>query len=303
MKRCIFPLVYLVGMMCYYFSEGKDCPQGLLAVITSAFGAYDKIYDVFEKDVSGCVNYFLFTDSLPPDLQNVTVLGEPYHILDDEVQEKGAKNSYEGIRLRFKKRANARLSVMHSKYYKALAWRLPSLHNYRYILHHDANILIGNKNLYRTLMSELKNYSFVNFAHPRRWGGIQWEAVEATYQLRYRIDGVKNQTKHYLSLGYPDIPKALLLGGVFMYDARDVKMQSVLTAWYKEIQIWSIECQISFPYVFWKLGLEDYRIQLDPKKLCNYMYPNAPKIEIGKFNPFGYCYVDHIVSKKEYGSN
>ena len=31
--------------------------------------------------------------------------------------------------------------------------------------------------------------------------GIQWEAVEATYQLRYRLDAVKNQSKYYMSQG------------------------------------------------------------------------------------------------------
>ena len=64
--------------------------------------------------------------------------------------------------------------------------------------------------------------------------GIQWEAVEATYQLRYRLDAVKNQSKYYMSqgrttffpplliiknillcfipsnLGYPDNPKLLV---------------------------------------------------------------------------------------------
>jgi hypothetical protein len=65
--------------------------------------------------------------------------------------------------------------------------------------------------------------------------------------------------------------------------------------------LWSIEDQISYPYIFWKHKIEDYRVILETKKLCPMFYPDAPTIEMSKVNVYGLCYVDHSISKSKYG--
>lgn len=308
--RFLSILLLLVSMTCS--SSDKNC-NSRLAVITASFGSYDSLKDIVRRDVSNCVDYFYFTDIDDNNrhyaLENCTVIKHPYHLEDSQSQEvrnadgSPAKNTRNGVTTRFRtqRAIKARLNNLSAKYYKVLAWKIPILAEYRYILYHDANFLIGNDRLFQEFLSILQNYSYVAISHPRRWGGIQWEAVEATYQLRYRLDGVKNQTKNYLRQGYPDNPKNLLYGGTFFYDAWDPTVRSMFQEWWREILLWSIEDQISYPYVFWKLGIENYRALVDAKRLCSLLYPDAPIIPIGKFNSFGYCYSEHIVSKKEYG--
>ena len=158
--------------------DGKGEP--VIAVVTASYGSYDDPHDIYVKDVSGNVDYYYFTDQTV-DLKNCIVDTFPYHLHDDKMQVPGAKNSIKGIEevMRTSRGRKARQNMMASKYYKVMAWRIPSLYKYRYILYHDANFLVGNPNLRRDLLVALKNYSVLNIGHPRKWGGIHWEAVEA----------------------------------------------------------------------------------------------------------------------------
>ena len=164
--------------------------EGRLAVVKSIYGAYDAPIDVKIADASGLVDYYLFTDEFldTSDLKMTKVVTTPFHLRDPSSQVPGAKNSLDGIPLNplFRgkpKFLRMRLNMMAIKYYKMMAWKVPLLANYNYIMHVDANFLLSNPNLRRDALKLLSNQTFLSTRHPRGWGGIQWEAIEATYQV------------------------------------------------------------------------------------------------------------------------
>ena len=72
------------------FIKSRQICQDKLAVITSSFGSYDSPTDVIYTDISGCVDYFYFTDNFLGNTEvnssNFTYITEPYHMLDEEIQ-------------------------------------------------------------------------------------------------------------------------------------------------------------------------------------------------------------------------
>ena len=85
------------------------------------FGSYDDPWDIFEKDISGKVDYFFYSDSSFT-LSNSTVDSFPHHLHDNEMQVSGAKNSIEGIQevMKTERGRKARQNMMASKYYKVM---------------------------------------------------------------------------------------------------------------------------------------------------------------------------------------
>jgi hypothetical protein len=178
-RYCRYALLLCIGAV-LMSSKANGC-VARLAVITASFGSYDSIVDIARKDVSHCVDYFYFTSQSDSErslqLQNCTIVTHPYHLEDLQSQKvynadgtpakvqicssspsttlvpheltfKTKQNSNEGIRQRFRtqRAINARINNMAAKYYKVLAWKIPSLAKYRYILFHDVRSLFRYKN-------------------------------------------------------------------------------------------------------------------------------------------------------------
>jgi hypothetical protein len=109
-----------------------------------------------------------------------------------------------------------------------LAWRIPVLKQYRYIVYHDSSLSARNPHMYRDAMQALRNTSYVHIAHPERIT-IAAEANASISQPRYLEDRVELQADHYLREWlYPDDVQ-LRLGTFAIYDAWDLKVQVLIS--------------------------------------------------------------------------
>ena len=89
-----------------------------------------------------------------------------------------------------------------------------------------------------------------------------------------------------------------------MYRAHNQNARNMLQSWFAQVQNYSIEDQISYPYVYWQSNMEYSRTVLLPKDLCRFLSPfaKAPVTDASKIaGPYGSCYEAHTVDKKLYG--
>jgi hypothetical protein len=105
-----------------------------------------------------------------------------------------------------------------------LAWRIPILKDYRYIVYHDSSLSVRNRHMYRDVMQHLHNGSYVHIQHPER-DTVAAEAELSLYQQRYAEDHVEAQIEHYKrDWLFPD-NVGLRMGTFSAYDAHNPRVQ------------------------------------------------------------------------------
>jgi hypothetical protein len=108
---------------------------------------------------------------------------------------------------------------------QALAWRVPALRKYRYIVYHDASLTVNTTDLYDHVIELITGKAFVHPIHPY-FNTIIAEAQEAVKtQPRYARERVNLQAEHYIREHlYPD-DLQLRLTTFIIYDAWDAAVQ------------------------------------------------------------------------------
>lgn len=70
---------------------------------------------------------------------------------------------------------------------------------------------------------------------------------------RYKNENMREQYEHYKKLGFPDT--LLVCGGLFLRK-NSPSVNQAFDDWFLENVKWTIQDQISLPYIFWKHGLK-----------------------------------------------
>jgi len=163
-----------------------------------------------------------------------------------------------------------RIKAMHprlqGKIPKMLAWELYP--DYDYYIWVDAPFSLNNSNSVQWFLDKLQNNKAAFFMHPVRTT-VQSEAEfvidNIKYNNQYLIDryqneNMKEQVESYLKdPNYND--NILISAGVFIYSADVVKNKenNVMKEWFYQNCLWSVQDQLSLPYVLQKYNI-DYTI-------------------------------------------
>ena len=110
-----------------------------------------------------------------------------------------------------------------------LAWRIPVLRKYRYIVYHDGSLAVNTTGLYEQALKLIEGHSFVHAIHPHYDTMLAEARGEALHQPRYARDNVVGQAEHYIRDHlYPDGDHLQRLANFFIYDAWDPAVQVLL---------------------------------------------------------------------------
>lgn len=243
--------------------KGAEAHQTRIAVVTANFICYDQLM----SPISGPgVDFFVFVGINETHCNNVPgwkVIETPYHLRDVAV-DVGAKNSLSNTRLPFRQRMS-----FYNRYYRMMAWRTPELRPYRYVMYIDSNVDVRSFHLRRDMFQMLDHgrYELITIQHPARTTIVS-EAAAANGQERYRHDHVIEQAQHYVRDHlFPD-NIGLRWSGLFLYDIASLRVRRFLEIWYQEVQIWSLECQVSMSFAIWKANLTAHTLHVPGPTLC-----------------------------------
>ena len=95
---------------------------------------------------------------------------------------------------------------------------------------------------------------------------------------KYASSRIREQAEHYRAEGYP-AHRGLLANGTVARDMRSDVVRRIDEAWWEEILRWSVQDQLSLPYVLWKSGLEVGVVELNQWR--NPLFEVMPHLELG----------------------
>lgn len=116
----------------------------------------------------------------------------------------------------------------------------------------DAGITVETNWLYEKSIVDLKSNELRAFKHPDR-NCIKQESEYCFEFLKYKNWPIKDQVAHYFADGFPQ-DYGLWAGGILVRDTSEI-MKKFGDSWLNENVIWSIQDQISLPYLIWKYKL------------------------------------------------
>jgi hypothetical protein len=104
-----------------------------------------------------------------------------------------------------------------------------------------------------TVEKALGNSDFCLFKHPDR-DSVSQEVMVSQAMRKYESFPLRAQLEHYSDNGFPDNVGLFACGVIARNHTQ--KNQDFGNAWLAENVLWSIQDQVSFPYLAWKLGLQ-----------------------------------------------
>lgn len=134
---------------------------------------------------------------------------------------------------------------MAAKAPKILPHRFPELAGYEYTIWVDGNCQI--KDGFLDCLDYLGEDGFVLHKHPGR--DDIFEEAQASLRVAQKYDGqpIMAQVAHYRSLGHPE-HWGLWACGSFARKPSE-KLHAAMDAWYDEIAAWTVQDQLSLPFV------------------------------------------------------
>lgn len=190
-----------------------------IAVYTSIFGGVD---DPKEQPQAEGVDYIIFSDKELTTTQNVIVETPKYE--------------------------HPRMS---SKWYKVFPHKC--LPDYRYTIFIDGSLQITNPDFAREAIQYIGPDGIGIWPHPDR-DDILDESRASKPMAKYENTSVIEQGEEYSK----HVPRnaGLWCTGTIVRDNHNPRMQEAMTLWMEEIEKWTYQDQISFPYIVWKLNLQ-----------------------------------------------
>lgn len=135
----------------------------------------------------------------------------------------------------------------------------------------DGSIEIVDENILDVL-SEYLDRGVAMYTHPGGRDCIKQELAESMTMKKYQDQPLEQQVEHYFEEGLPE-HFGLHACGVIL---RDGKHEGFCKEWLLENFKWTIQDQISLPYVRWKMG------EIDTIPLDQYAFINDPGSELFK---------------------
>lgn len=114
----------------------------------------------------------------------------------------------------------------------------------------DSGAVITSEHLVETCLQALGDADIALWRHPER-NNVFDEATTSAAIGKYTGQHCRAQAEHYLDTGLPD---ALYATGCIVW-RRTVRNDRFGQAWLAEMLRWSLQDQLSFPFVAWKLGV------------------------------------------------
>lgn len=142
---------------------------------------------------------------------------------------------------------------MSSKQYRLFPSLVPELEDSDINIWIDSSIQIKSN----TFINDFCGYAIGQMAlfnHPDRHN-IVTEAAKSLTVKKYEKEPIIQQLLHYGSKNFPFYSTGLYATGIMVRNTKSPIVSKVMKKWWKEISRWSIQDQISLPYVFWKVGL------------------------------------------------
>lgn len=116
----------------------------------------------------------------------------------------------------------------------------------------DASFEITNRNFHSWVREHLTRDDFVVWEHPEGRYCLTQEAQVCYDFPKYQGQPIKQQVQHYLQQGMPLMWGLFACGTVGYRFTPEAK--KIGAAWYGENMRWSIQDQISLPYILWRTG-------------------------------------------------
>lgn len=192
-----------------------------IAVYTSIFGEID---DFKVQPACEGVDYIIFTDKHKP------VEGADVRVVESKYD-------------------NNRMSA---KWYKVFPHKC--LPEYRYTIFIDGSLQITNPNFAKEAIKHIGEDGIGIWLHPDRNDVI--EESEASKPMRkYENTKVIEQALEYDKEGLPRY-SGLWCTGTIVRDNQNKRMQEAMELYMAEMEKWTYQDQISFPYIVWKMNLK-----------------------------------------------
>lgn len=121
----------------------------------------------------------------------------------------------------------------------------------------DGSFQIGDMDVFvRGCLAHLPEGGMALYRHPER-SNIYDEARASleTWPGKYASERLGEQVVYYRALGLPDAHD-LWAGGIIVRDNRSPLVREMDQRWLYECVRWSIQGQLSLPFVLWRMGLE-----------------------------------------------
>ena len=188
-----------------------------VAIYSAIFGDYDDLKDQPEQSVE---TDFLFYSNKEYKSKTWKMMGNPHHV------------EYSGYQA----------SRLEAKWYKIF----PS-EEYDLTIWTDGSAQITSKFFTQWIIDNMGNGMLMAFKHPHL-DCIYKEAANCFDFPKYTKEALFEQVGHYHKQGYPRNNGLWACGLI----ARRLGAGYFNSAWWGEINRWSIQDQLSFPYVVWR---------------------------------------------------
>lgn len=206
-----------------------------VAVVTACFGGYDEPRLQEKQEGYEDADWYYFTDEQAADP------GPPWLLLRSD----GIAN-------------DPRLAA---KRFKLTPWEILQLteKDYRWIVWIDANMEVTSPHfLNEALAGAACTDSPVEaWAHPRRYSAaaeVEASLTEAPTKYGAMADELRAQGAAYVEDGFPD-NLGLWACGTLVWNMEHRLTRAFGRMWLAQCERWTIQDQVSFPFVAWKLGV------------------------------------------------
>jgi len=158
---------------------------------------------------------------------------------------------------------------LRAKFFKLQSHRIREIAKYDIVIWIDGSFEITSNEFVSWVLSHLKKSSISVLKHPERsciYEECKFVAdlmgIGNTYlKSRYASEPIREQVNEYKKEGYPQ-NNGLYSCGLFARK-QDEKTNHIFDDWWAENCKWSIQDQLSFPYVLWKNNMKVQEIKID----------------------------------------
>jgi hypothetical protein len=282
--------------------EVRPSAKGRVAVVTSITGGYDaqpprlpgsqavrflfSLTTICRGAGTSAAQCFVLSVYRQDDRCEVGMkcITRSYH-LEDEESDVRSINSFSRIR------KATTWNNMQAKYYNYLAWRVPELQDYQYIVYVGGDVILEHAtNLVASTVALMQgNYTLAVQTHPH-CQSVSCEVGRASKQARY-YGFASRQLKDYVAQGFPysGVP-GHFWAMAYVYDSHSFLQRQLLWRIFEHVQLWSLDDQIALPYMIWKMQMGENINVIRFPKLCSEFLQS----------PTGKCRTGHSTSS--YGS-
>ncbi len=125
----------------------------------------------------------------------------------------------------------------------------------------DGSVHVLDDRFVALVEEKLGRHELVIWGHPEDRDCLFEEARHCHEWPKYRDEPLLEQTAHYLSEGMPE-HFGLWAAGTIARRHTD-RMRALGDAWLAEMERWTIQDQVSLPYLFWREGIEPGTFGID----------------------------------------